>query len=72
MLVSESLVAKGGAKWSQWDETMARNLGQVQNGNGSWTGHHCITGRTFCTAAALLVLMADRAPMPLARELRRG
>src|SRR5262249_16736411 len=27
-------------------------------------GNHCITGRTFCTATALLVLMADRAPRP--------
>ena len=23
---------------------------------------HCITGRTFCTATALLVLMGDRTP----------
>ncbi|MCA9539302.1 MAG: hypothetical protein KC620_10475 [Myxococcales bacterium] len=72
MLVSESLVAKGGTEWKEWDATMARNLGHVQNKDGSWTGHHCITGRNFCTAAALLVLMADRAPMPLAKELRRG
>jgi hypothetical protein len=49
---------------------MARNLGRVQNADGSWTGHHCITGRTFCTAAALLVLTADRAPVPLAAKLR--
>jgi hypothetical protein len=50
MLVSESLVAKGGAEWNHWDQAMIRNLAQVQNGNGSWTGHHCITGRTFCTS----------------------
>ena len=24
----------------------------VQNSDGSWTGHHCITSRTFCTAAS--------------------
>ena len=44
----------------------------VQNGDGSWTGHHCITGRTFCTAAALLVLMSDRAPAPTASRLQHG
>jgi hypothetical protein len=37
----------------------------VQNQDGSWTGHHCITGQTFCTAAALLTLMADRTPVPV-------
>ena len=37
----------------------------MQNEDGSWTGHHCITGRTFCTAAALLVLMGDRTPVPV-------
>ena len=72
MLVSETLVVKGGDEWKQWDSAMTRNLGNVQNQDGSWTGHHCITGRTFCTAAALLVLMADRAPTPLAKEMSRG
>ena len=36
-----------------------------QNDDGSWSGHHCITGRTFCTSTALLVLMADRTPVPV-------
>ena len=43
---------------------MTENLERVQNADGCWSGHHCITGRTFCTATALLVLMADRAPRP--------
>lgn len=69
MLVSETLRAEGGAAWEEWDASMAKNLARVQNDDGSWTGHHCITGRTFCTAAALLVLMADRAPVPLASKI---
>jgi hypothetical protein len=44
---------------------MTANLNRVQNGDGSWSGHHCITGRTFCTSTALLVLMADRTPIPV-------
>jgi hypothetical protein len=64
MMVSEALAAKGGAEWEKWNAQMGTLLARAQNGDGSWTGHHCITGRTFCTAAALLVLMADRAPMP--------
>jgi hypothetical protein len=66
MNISESLVVKGGPDWKRWDDAMASNLGRIQNGDGSWTGHHCITGRTFCTSTALLVLLADRAPVPVA------
>ena len=36
---------------------MTANLNRIQNDDGSWTGHHCITGRTFCTSTALLVLL---------------
>jgi hypothetical protein len=63
MLIAESLRSKHAKDFQQWEAGMVRNLTRVQNGDGSWTGHHCITGRTFCTAAALLVLMADRAPV---------
>lgn len=64
MLVSESLAIKGGEKWSEWDTKVTALVNGVQNEDGSWSGHHCITGRTFCTAAALLVLMGDRTPVP--------
>jgi hypothetical protein len=72
MLVSESLVAGGGEEWSTWDAKITKLVNGVQNGDGSWTGHHCITGRTFCTAAALLVLMADRTPVPMASQIQGG
>jgi hypothetical protein len=64
MNIAESLVVKGGADWKKWDAEMTANLNRVQNGDGSWSGHHCITGRTFCTSSALLVLLADRTPVP--------
>jgi hypothetical protein len=66
MNISESLVVKGGLDWKRWDDAMTSNLNRIQNSDGSWTGHHCITGRTFCTATALLVLLADRTPVPVA------
>jgi hypothetical protein len=69
MNISETLVVKGGPEWEKWDKQIGENLNNIQNKDGSWTGHHCITGRTFCTAAALLVLMADRAPVPIAAKL---
>jgi hypothetical protein len=72
MLVSEAMLAKGGDDWAKWDAKIANLVNGVQNGDGSWTGHHCITGRTFCTAAALLVLMADRTPVPVASQIKHG
>jgi len=62
--IGESLFHKGGADWEKWDKSMTTNVNSVQNADGSWSGHHCITGRTFCTAAALNVLTIDRAPLP--------
>lgn len=70
--ISEALVAQGGKEWQRWDGAISSNLERIQNQDGSWTGHHCITGRTFCTATALLVLMADRTPVPITGKLRRG
>ncbi len=69
--IGESLVQKGGAEWEKWSKSMGANMDRIQNKDGSWTGHHCITGRTFCTAAALLVLMVDRTPVPVASKMKR-
>jgi hypothetical protein len=68
--ISETLVVQGGKEWEKWDRSMTDNLTRIQNQDGSWTGDHCITGRTFCSASALLVLMADRTPIPVAAKLR--
>ena len=70
MNISEMLAAKGGQEWERWDKAVTSNLERIQNKDGSWSGHHCITGRTFCTSAALLTLMADRAPVPLAEKIK--
>jgi len=60
MLTSESLVVTGGKEWESWNDKMHTRLAKVQNTDGSWSGHHCITSPVFCTAAALLCLNADR------------
>jgi hypothetical protein len=68
MNLAESLVVTGGDDWKRWDSRMTENLNRVQNQDGSWSGSHCITGRTFCTSTALLVLMADRTPVPVSAK----
>jgi hypothetical protein len=72
MNISETLVVKGGTDWETWDKAMADNLTRIQDKDGSWSGSHCITGKTFCTATALLVLLADRAPVPVAAKMKSG
>ena len=62
--ISEMLVVKADKDWADWDGKMQDTLPKAQDGDGGWSGHHCITGKTFCTAGALLVLMADRTPFP--------
>jgi hypothetical protein len=62
--ISEALVVKAGKEWTSWDGKMQEMIPKAQNQDGSWSGHHCITGKTFCTSAALLVLLADRTQFP--------
>ena len=62
--INETLRINGGKEWQDWDQKITKTINGAQNEDGSWSGHHCITGRTFCTSGALLTLMADRAPMP--------
>jgi hypothetical protein len=63
--ISDSLRRTGGADWQKWNgETKAKVL-RLQNDDGTWAGHHCITGRVAVTSAAILLLTADREPAPV-------
>lgn len=74
MLCSESLVISGGDNWKKWTEQMHDTFKGIQNADGSWSGHHCISSPIVCTAATLLCLTADREvhvkiePAPLLRK----
>jgi len=58
--VSESLHRTGGPPWQKWNADMKTKLVKLQNDDGTWAGHHCITGRVAVTSAAILLLTADR------------
>lgn len=58
--VSDSLRRVGGPAWQKWNGDIKAKLIQLQNADGTWAGHHCITGRVAVTSAALLTLTADR------------
>lgn len=62
MLSSESLVITGHDKWDAWNDKLYRTFEKIQNKDGSWSGHHCISSPVLCTAAVLMTLTADREP----------
>lgn len=63
-LVTECLLQERNERWQSWYPLVRDKIVRVQNADGSWTGHHCITARTFCTAAAMLTLQAANLYIP--------
>ena len=58
--ISDSLHRTGGPEWTKWNTDIKAKVLQMQNEDGTWAGHHCITGRVAVTSAAVLLLVADR------------
>jgi hypothetical protein len=63
--ISDSLRRTGGPEWKKWNGEMTAKLLKLQNEDGTWAGHHCITGRVAVTSAAILLLRADSEPAPV-------
>jgi hypothetical protein len=58
--VSDGLRRAGGPEWNTWKTQTTLKIVKLQNDDGTWTGHHCITGRVAVTSAAILNLAVDR------------
>jgi hypothetical protein len=56
LMTGESMLMQGGDDWKKWYDMMSGKLINIQNPDGSWNGHHCITSPVFCTATCLLIL----------------
>lgn len=55
----ESLVIGKDNQWINWYDNMSGRLVKIQNNDGSWNGHHCITSPVFCTATCVLILSVN-------------
>lgn len=55
----ESLVIAKDNSWKNWYGQTTKRLVDIQNQDGSWNGHHCITSPVFCTATSLLILSVN-------------
>ncbi|MEL6811849.1 MAG: hypothetical protein AAFP76_10980 [Bacteroidota bacterium] len=55
----ESLVVNQDKDWKKWYDDMSGRILKIQNEDGSWNGHHCITSPVFCTATSILLLTVE-------------
>ncbi|MDL5047978.1 hypothetical protein QQ054_18335 [Oscillatoria amoena NRMC-F 0135] len=55
----EGMIIGKDQSWKMWYENMSGRLIKIQNNDGSWNGHHCITSPVFCTATCLLILAVN-------------
>ncbi len=55
----ESLIVNKDEEWKSWYDDMSGRILKIQNPDGSWNGHHCITSPVFCTATSLLLLTVE-------------
>jgi hypothetical protein len=55
----ESLVVNKDKDWKKWYDDMSGRILKIQNQDGSWNGHHCITSPVFCTATSILLLTVE-------------
>ena len=62
---TQALSMLGGEVYDTWYTRITDALASSQNGDGSWLGHHCITGRVFCTACAIMTLLTPDRMLPL-------
>ncbi len=58
--IGDSLKRTGGKEWNDWHSKTTQKILKLQNNDGTWAGHHCITGRVAVTSAAILNLTSDR------------
>ena len=55
----ESMVVNKDDDWKKWYDNMSGRILKIQNEDGSWNGHHCITSPVFCTATSVLLLTVE-------------
>lgn len=55
----ESMVVSKDDDWKKWYDDMSGRILKIQNADGSWNGHHCITSPVFCTATSVLLLTVE-------------
>lgn len=65
LYATQALFLEKDQVYAAWYERITKALKAGQNADGSWLGHHCITGRVFCTACSIMTLLTPDRQLPL-------
>lgn len=68
----ESMIISKDDSWKKWYDNVSGRLLKIQNNDGSWNGHHCITSPVFCTATCLLILSVNNDVEKLVKQGKSG
>jgi hypothetical protein len=65
LFATQALHLEESAPFRKWYAKITDALLACQNADGSWVGHHCITGRVFCTACSIMTLSTPAKLIPM-------
>lgn len=65
LFATQALHIERGAAFESFYPRIVAALAECQNADGSWVGHHCITGRVFCTSTAVLSMLTPNRLLPM-------
>jgi hypothetical protein len=68
LYATQALLLERDKIYQRWYDHITKALKASQNADGSWVGHHCITGRVFCTACSIMTLLVPDRLLPLAER----
>jgi prenyltransferase beta subunit len=68
LYATQALLLERDKVYQRWYDRITKALKSSQNTDGSWVGHHCITGRVFCTACSIMTLLTPDRLLPLAER----
>lgn len=68
----EGMIISNDNSWQSWYDKTSSRLLTIQNNDGSWSGHHCITSPVFCTATCLLILSVNNDIQKLTGDFKKN
>jgi prenyltransferase beta subunit len=65
LFATQALHMEEEAPFPKWYAKITDALMACQNADGSWVGHHCITGRVFCTSCSIMTMGTPTKLIPM-------
>ncbi|MCC6784095.1 MAG: hypothetical protein IT457_14730 [Planctomycetes bacterium] len=65
LFATQALHIERDGNWRAFYPRIVDALVACQNRDGSWVGHHCITGRVFCTSCSILAMLTPHRLLPM-------